>query len=134
VRPSARHARFTETLEAERQRRRAERPCHPLVPYKPREAEPPPTRATNESDEPEWLPIRVQIKAPDQRDPAGVTVEGFYTVVDGTVFVRDTRDKLLGHERVGAGSDPKAVAKRLLKAERGGSFWDPLNYGPYRLI
>jgi hypothetical protein len=28
----------------------------------------------------------------------------------------------------------KAVAKRLLKAERGGSFWDPLNYDPYRLI
>jgi hypothetical protein len=96
-------------------------------------SEPPPSSEPVASEAPSQ-PRRVwtQIKPPSEDNPGGIIAEGTFTVSDGTIRVEDTQGRPLGSEILQPGDDAKAVARRLLREKRGGSFWDPLAYGSTR--
>jgi hypothetical protein len=94
-----------------------------------------PLRATGTApDAPELapsepLPILIQIRAPDERDVAGVIARGYYRHTDTLPRVYDTEGQLLGTAPLRAGDDVEAAAKKLLREKHSaGGFYGPINY------
>jgi hypothetical protein len=93
-----------------------------------------PLRATFAAPVPEPTPsdpiaITVQIRAPDEREPAGVIARGSYRHTDTKVRVYDERGDLLGGADLRPGDNVEAAAKKLLREKHGGGrFYHPINY------
>jgi hypothetical protein len=72
--------------------------------------------------------VRVIISNGDDDDP-GVIAEGYYTVEDGAVILRDPNDKHLTSRALLPNEDPAAVARSLLReAEAPRDFQGPIHY------
>jgi hypothetical protein len=72
--------------------------------------------------------VRVIIRNGDDDDP-GVIAEGYYTIEDGAVVLRDADDKHIASRALLKGEDPLAVARALLReAEEPKDFNRPLRY------
>jgi hypothetical protein len=85
-----------------------------------------------EPREQEWTRFYIQTKAPsDERSMAGEIMEARFAVDGDMVHVQDMEGRLLGSEQFRPGDDVKAVARRILRAKRPSSFFDPIPY-PYR--
>jgi hypothetical protein len=69
------------------------------------------------------------IRAPDEREPAGVIARGFHRHTDTKVRVYDERGELLGGADVQPGDNLEAAARKVLKQKCGGSgFYAPISY------
>jgi hypothetical protein len=85
-------------------------------------------RPEPEPEPSEPRPIMVQIRAPDERDVAGVIARGVYRYTDNMVRVWDTEGELLGSAPLRPGDDPQAAAKKLLREKCGGTgFYAPIS-------
>ena len=74
-------------------------------------------------------PILVQIRAPDERDVAGVIVRGYYRHTDTKLRVYDTEGALLGSADLRPGDNVEAAARKPLKEKCGGTgFYAPISY------
>jgi len=75
-------------------------------------------------------PILVQIRAPDERDVAGVIARGVYRYTDNMVRVWDTESQLLGTSPLRPGDDVEVAAKKKLLREKhsAGGFYGRINY------
>jgi hypothetical protein len=91
-----------------------------------------PLRATGTPPAPEPapsepIPILVQIRAPDERDVAGVIARGYCRHTDTKVRVYDTEGQLLGTDTLRPGDNVEVAAKKLLRDSAGG-FYGRINY------
>jgi len=74
-------------------------------------------------------PILVQIRAPDERDVAGVIARGYYRHTDTKLRVYDTEGALLGSADLRPGDNVEAAARKPLKEKCGGTgFYAPISY------
>jgi hypothetical protein len=72
--------------------------------------------------------VRITIRNGGDDDP-GVIAEGYYTVEDGAVILRDRDDKHLTSRALLKGEDPAVLAKSLLReAEQPKDFNRPIHY------
>jgi hypothetical protein len=72
--------------------------------------------------------VRITIRNGGDDDP-GVIAEGYYTVEDGAVILRDPNDKHLTSRALLPNEDPAAVARSLLReAEEPKDFQGPIHY------
>jgi hypothetical protein len=75
--------------------------------------------------------IRIEVRpASDDGDP-GAIAEGFYSVEDGAVVLRDCEDRHLASRVLTENADPSEIARQLLRETAGGEdFNRPLRYPP----
>ena len=71
-------------------------------------------------------PILVQIRAPDERDVAGVIARGYYRHTDTKLRVYDTEGALLGSADLRPGDNVEAAARKPLCGGTG--FYAPISY------
>jgi len=75
------------------------------------------------------IPIMATLRAPDERDPAGVIARGYYRHTPSKVRVYDTDGNLLGNAALQPGDAVEAVARRVLREKkRSTAFYDPIAY------
>jgi hypothetical protein len=73
--------------------------------------------------------VRVQVESPSQASPAGAIVEGWFTVVEGMLYLEDMQGRRVASMPLGRGDDPAVIGRRLLR-EKGtaGEFYRSISY------